>query len=82
MLLVKAKQLAEMRIKAGLSQRALAKKCGLSGAYLSQLERSRRAPSPRVARRLCDELHAEFDALFEIRERVENALANHGQQWL
>ncbi|NPV71133.1 MAG: helix-turn-helix transcriptional regulator [Firmicutes bacterium] len=74
MLLVKTKQLAETRIRAGLSQRALAKKCGLSGAYLSQLERSQRAPSPQVARRLCDVLQAEFDTLFEIRECPKHVL--------
>jgi transcriptional regulator with XRE-family HTH domain len=59
-------RLQELRIKAGLSQRALARDCGLSNGFLSQLERGEREPGPAVAKRLCEALHVAFDELFRI----------------
>ncbi|MGB9866743.1 MAG: helix-turn-helix domain-containing protein [Bacillota bacterium] len=69
-------KLIELRIRSGLSQRALAKKCGLSSTYISQLESGDRAPSPRAAKVLCEALGVDFDTLFTIEpRRVEEASA-------
>jgi transcriptional regulator with XRE-family HTH domain len=44
------------RTKAGLTQRQLAQRLGVTQAYVSMLERRQRAASPRLARRLVREL--------------------------
>lgn len=75
LLRLKTDRLIEYRIKAGLSQRSLAKRSGLSSAYVSQLESGNRTPSPKVAKLLCESLGVQFDELFEIRKRPEEATA-------
>jgi len=67
MIKVNTQQLVRLRIKAGLSQRALAKQTGLSSAYLSQLERGKRNPGPDVAKRICSALGVDFETLFNIK---------------
>lgn len=54
------------RIKQGLSQRALARKAGLSSSYLTMIENQNRYPSPSAARKICEALGKTFDELFEL----------------
>ncbi len=60
------KEFAKSRIVAGYSQRKLGRETGISGAYLSQIERGERNPSPTVAKKIADALGKEFDDLFFI----------------
>jgi len=66
MIRVKRKALIEARVRAGLSQRAMAKRIGKSSGYLSQVERGRKRVSPQAAKDICDVLGVPFDELFEI----------------
>lgn len=66
MIRVKCKALVEARIRAGLSQRELAKRLGKSSGYLSQIERGRKGVSPKAAKDICDVLGVPFDELFDI----------------
>ncbi|MCY4617265.1 MAG: helix-turn-helix transcriptional regulator [Chloroflexi bacterium] len=55
-----------------LSQNELARKCGISSGYLSQLITGTRSPSAEVRRRLQSELGAEhFDDLFVLQRSQE-----------
>lgn len=55
----------------GISQNELARMCGLSSGYMSQLVGGTRSPSPRVRRRIQQALGiTDFDELFII-ERVD-----------
>lgn len=56
--------IAEAREERGLSVNELARRVGLSGPYLSQIERGARAdPHPRLLRRLASALHVSVVAL-------------------
>jgi transcriptional regulator with XRE-family HTH domain len=68
---IKAKipDFARRRIVSGYSQRELARKAELSSAFVSQLESGKRNTSPDAANRICLELGADFDELFEIMDR-------------
>ena len=56
----------------GISQNELARLCGLSSGYMSQLVGGTRSPSPRVRRRIQQALEmTDFDELFII-ERVDD----------
>lgn len=67
MIKTRLQRLIETRIRAGLSQRALAKAAGISSGYMTQIEGGDRGPSPAVAKRICAALGANFDDLFEAR---------------
>jgi putative transcriptional regulator len=54
------------RILKGLSQRELAKKSGLSHAYISMVERSLKSVGPAAAKKLCEILGKEAEELFKI----------------
>ncbi|MBD0381058.1 helix-turn-helix domain-containing protein [Paenibacillus sedimenti] len=54
------------RIIKGYSQRELAKKSGLSHAYISLLERSVKSVGPATAKKLSDLLGKELEDLFRI----------------
>lgn len=64
LILVKVDEFARARIVKGLSQRELAQQVDYSVAYVSQLERGLRHPSPQAARQFCAILGARFDDLF------------------
>lgn len=63
---VKTKELAELRIRRGLSQTALAEKAGVTGGFISQIERGLYRPSPKVAHCIAEALGAEFDDIFSL----------------
>ena len=59
----------ELLDKLDMSQNELARRCGMSRAYMSQLMRGVRSPSPRVRRRLQKVLGvADFHVLFYVQE--------------
>lgn len=62
----KREELIAARVKAGFSQRALARRAGIANGHLSQIERGLRNPSPKVARKIIVALGAEFNDLFEL----------------
>lgn len=64
----KRRQLVETRVKAGYSQRGLARAAGLTSGYMSQIERGLRHPGPAAAKKICMALNVEFDDLFELDE--------------
>ena len=64
LILVKVDEFTRTRIVKGLSQRELAQQVDYSVAYVSQLERGMRHPSPQAARQFCVALGAKFDDLF------------------
>jgi transcriptional regulator with XRE-family HTH domain len=47
---------AAIRVLAGFSQAALARECGISVQYMSDIERGRRRGSPAVAKRIAQAL--------------------------
>lgn len=47
------------------SQNAVARACGLSSGYMSQLLSGKRHPGPSTRARLLEHLHLEFDQVFE-----------------
>lgn len=49
---VKNKELVKTRIVQGLSQRGLARKANISSAFMSQIERGERNPSPAIAKQI------------------------------
>lgn len=65
---IKLNQFIETRIKAGFTQRALARATGLTSGYMSQLERGDRHPSPQTAKKICQALDVEFEDLFELQK--------------
>lgn len=64
LILVKVDEFARARIIKGLSQRELAQQVDYSVAYVSQLERGLRHPSPQAAQQFCAILGVRFDDLF------------------
>lgn len=64
LILVKVDEFARARIVKGLSQRELAQQVGYSVAYVSQVERGMRHPSPQAAWQFCAVLEKTFDDLF------------------
>src|SRR5690349_13401530 len=55
------------RERAGLTQAALAEKCGLTGSYISLLESGKKpAPSDRVVKRLASVLSLDAGAALEV----------------
>lgn len=62
----KREQFAKARIMLGWSQRELAKRAGLSHAYISLIERSRKTVGPNAALRLSHLLGLELEELFTI----------------
>ena len=61
---VKPEEFTRARVLKGLSQRELAHAVDYSIAYVSQLERGFRNPSPQAAQQFCHALDRPFDALF------------------
>ena len=60
----------ELLDRLNISQNELARRCGISRGYMSQLMRGERSPSPQLRRRLMEVLGVDdFDALFIIREQ-------------
>lgn len=57
---------ARARILKGYSQRELAKRAGLSHAYVSMLERSMKSIGPAAAKRLSEALEVPMETLFTI----------------
>ena len=60
--------LKKLRLKAKLSQEALAEKAGLHRTYISQLERSERSPSLETAMRISSVLGIPFSAFAKLLE--------------
>ena len=59
----------ELLDKLDMSQNELARRCGISRGYMSQLMRGERSPSPSVRRRLQEVLGvSDFHVLFYIQE--------------
>lgn len=75
---VKVPQLIEARVRAGLSQRALARAAGISSGYMAQIEAGTHDPSPAVAKRLCDALGLTFDDLFDLEGTAASKLSAVG----
>lgn len=65
-IIAKTEKLAKARILKGYSQRELARRSGLSHAYISLLERSVKAVGPSAALRISKLLDKEVDELFTI----------------
>jgi transcriptional regulator with XRE-family HTH domain len=61
---VKVEALEKARIQRGYSQRRLAKVAKLSSALISQIENKERNPSPQSAKKICDALDVDFEAIF------------------
>ena len=62
----------ELLDQLNISQNELARRCGISRGYMSQLMRGERSPSPRRRRRLMEVLGvSDFDTLFVIVEEDE-----------
>jgi putative transcriptional regulator len=59
-------EFVKARIWKGFSQRELAKRSGLSCAYISLLERSVRSVGPSTAKKLSELLEKPVDQLFDI----------------
>jgi putative transcriptional regulator len=54
------------RIINGMSQRELARRSGLSHAYISMIERGEKSVGPATAKRLCELLEKDIEELFNI----------------
>jgi putative transcriptional regulator len=68
-IVVKADIFSRARIMKGLTQRELARQCGLSNAYISMLERSIKPVGPAAAKRLSEALDIRMEELFAIEGR-------------
>lgn len=64
-----AQKLTETIIKSGYTKRSLARAINVSNSFISQITTGRKNPSPKVAKKLCDELHINFDDYFVIDNR-------------
>lgn len=53
-------------IKLGFSKRGFARTIGLSEATLIQISNGKQSPRPETARKICEALKVDFDAIFEI----------------
>lgn len=64
-----ANKLKEMRLKAGLSQRQLAEKIGVTHSVISYYELQERAPSPEVLVKLARIFHVTTDYLLGVESK-------------
>ena len=71
-LVVKTNSLIEIRIRKGLNQTELAARAGITGGFMSQIERGLYRPSPRVAHRIAEVLGVSFDELFSLSDPQNN----------
>lgn len=65
----KIQNLQSIRIKKGLSTKQLAKKASLNALTILNIENGSSTPNPSTAAKICTALEAEFDELFELKER-------------
>lgn len=65
MVKVKGDSLTRMRVRAGFTASALARKIGATGCVITKAE-SGNGVYPHTAKAICDALGADFDDLFEI----------------
>jgi len=65
-IVAKSQAFIKARIVKGYTQRDLAKRSGLSHAYISLLERSVKTVGPATAKKLSDLLGKEMEELFHI----------------
>lgn len=61
-------KLAETIIKSGYTKRSFAKAINISNSFVSQITTGRKNPSPKVVKKICDELHINFDDYFCVEE--------------
>ena len=59
-------KLRRYRIKAGLSSAELAKRCGLSPSYLTEIEKGKKHPKPEKIMSLARELEVEYEELLSL----------------
>ncbi|OPG17115.1 helix-turn-helix domain-containing protein [Ferroacidibacillus organovorans] len=78
LIFVKVDEFARARIVKGLSQRDLAQHVDYSIAYVSQLERGMRHPSPQAAQQFCIVLGKTFDDLFCLYDVHKSKQTNEG----
>lgn len=67
-------RLRELRLRQGLSQRALADVVGVGFPHVSKVEAGREAPSEDLLRKLAVELDADLDELLLLANRVSDEL--------
>ncbi|MBL0386809.1 helix-turn-helix transcriptional regulator [Tumebacillus sp. ITR2] len=60
---------ANARIRAGFSQRKLARVAGLSSPFISQLENGNRNVGPEAAKKICDALQIPFEKIFVLEKK-------------
>ncbi|MCA1202400.1 helix-turn-helix domain-containing protein [Priestia flexa] len=53
-------------IQKGFSQRQFSKNIGMSEAYLHQIIRQKKNPSPAIAKKITDQLELEFQDIFKV----------------
>ncbi|MDW7683413.1 MAG: helix-turn-helix transcriptional regulator [Bacillota bacterium] len=70
---VKAKELASLRIKQGLSRYALSRKAGLSKYTITRIEKGFNSPSPKTAKAILDVLGCDFEDIFTLLKEAGNA---------
>lgn len=70
-MIIKAKypEFANARIRAGFSQRKLARESGLSSPFISQLENGNRNVGPEAAKKICEALQVPFEKIFDLEKR-------------
>lgn len=70
-MIIKAKQpeFTNVRIRAGFSQRQLARESGLSSPFISQVENGNRNVGPEAAKKLCTALSVPFEQIFLLEKR-------------
>ena len=61
--LVNGATVAALREALGMRQNKLAESCGVSGAYLCNVEAGRKQPSPATTRAIADSLGVSLDAI-------------------
>ncbi|MBS3909199.1 MAG: helix-turn-helix transcriptional regulator [Actinobacteria bacterium] len=71
-LIVKTKILIGIRIRKGLNQTELAARAGITGGFMSQIERGIYRPSPRTAYRIAEALEVGFDEIFSLADPQNN----------
>lgn len=64
-------ELKKARILNGYSARAFAKKCGLNGATIANIEKHPKNVTPKTAKIICDTLGKDFEELFDIKLTAE-----------
>lgn len=68
MIRAKAKELKIARIKAGLLQKEVAEKIGITANAYAQIESGRKSTSPNTAKKICETFSKTFDNLFILNE--------------